>query len=222
MSKNYYPIAFTDDVVAAQDHFGSGRAWERRRRRPAGAASSIGVPEAPAPADPLTGDERDFLSSLDGFFLATVSETGWPYVQFRGGPPGFIQTPDAHTIAWADFRGNRQYISTGNMTHNDKVALFFLDYPRQLRLKVYGRAKVTDADESSPLATPLLVQEYKAKVEREVRIEVMAYDWNCPQHITRRYSAEEMVPAFNRLQDKIDTLRDDNAQLRWDGHKEDF
>lgn len=220
MSRNYYPVAFTDEVVQAQEHFSSRRAWARRDRRSAGGSAAAGT--APEVADPLTGDERDFLARLDGFFLATVSGTGWPYVQFRGGPPGFIQTPDDHTIAWADFRGNRQYISTGNIAHDDKVALLFLDYPRQLRLKVYGRASITDADNSSPLAKPLDEHDYDAKVEREVRIEVVAYDWNCPQHITPRYSADELAPVLDRLQDEISTLRAENAQLRWDGNKEDF
>src|SRR5207342_2931788 len=102
---------------------------ERQHRR-AAEASSLPDDDAAAPADPLTGDERDFLASQDGFFIATVSGTGWPYVQFRGGPPGFIRTPDTHTIAWADFRGNRQYITNGHLSHDDRVALIFLDYSR--------------------------------------------------------------------------------------------
>jgi len=214
VSRRYYDLAFTDDVLEAQEHFGSRRAWGRRVELPSGTSSTD---DASASPDPLTADEETFLAGLDGLFLATVSATGWPYVQFRGGPPGFIRTPDPHTIAWADFRGNRQYISTGNLAHDDRVALFFIDYPRQLRLKVYGRAHVTDADDSSPLAEPLRRLGYDARVERDVRIDVVAYDWNCPQHITPRYSAQELAPTLSRLQEEIDSLKAENARLRGGG-----
>jgi predicted pyridoxine 5'-phosphate oxidase superfamily flavin-nucleotide-binding protein len=153
---------------------------------------------------------------------AIVDRTQWPLrptgrVSQR---PGFIRTPDAHTIAWADFRGNRQYISIGNLSHDDRVALIFLDYPRQLRLKVYGRAQIADLNRADgagrPGSTPapLAVEGYRAKVEREVRIEVAAYDWNCPQHITPRYSAEELAPALQPLHDRISSLQSENARLR--------
>ena len=218
MSRSYHPLAFTDDVVDAQVRYGSRAALDRLdRTHPGPSSSAAGLDESPA-RDPLTADERDFLGGLDGFYLATVSATGWPYVQFRGGPPGFIRTPDAHTIAWADFRGNRQYISTGNMRHGDRVALIFMDYARQLRLKVYGRARIDDADGSGdpehPASSPLAVEGYRAKVERDVRVDVAAYDWNCPQHITPRYTADELAPAIQPLRDQISSLRAENARLR--------
>jgi len=103
-----------------------------------------GPPPCDEPRDALTELERDFFVQRDGFYLATTSDTGWPYLQFRGGPPGFVGSPTEHSLAWADFRGNRQYISAGNIAHDDRVALFFMDYPHQLRLKVYGRAYVID------------------------------------------------------------------------------
>ncbi len=220
MSKSYYPMAFTEDVLDRQSHFGSRQAWDRATRHQMGSGAAG---DGPLPADPLTDDEREFLAGLDGFFLASMSRTGWPYVQLRGGPTGFIQTPDVHTIAWADFRGNRQYISAGNLRHDDRVAMFFIDHPRQLRLKVYGRARVSDADNSSALAQPLERDGYVAHVEREVRVTVAAYDWNCAQHITPRYTADELAPTMTRLVEEISSLKAENARLRrGDDLREDF
>jgi uncharacterized protein len=225
MSRSYHPLAFTSEVLDAQVRYGSRAALDRLDRTNPGPSSTgphgLRSPQAESARDPLTEDEQAFLAGLDGFYLATVSATGWPYVQFRGGPAGSIRTPDAHTIAWADFRGNRQYISIGNLNHDDRVAMIFLDYPRQLRLKVYGRAQVADikrADDThragpSP-AAPLAVEGYRAKVEREVRIDVAAYDRNCPQHITPRYSGEELAPALRPLHDRISSLQSENARLR--------
>src|SRR3954462_9653812 len=141
MSRSYHQLAFTAEVLDAQARYGSRTALDRLDRTHPGPSSSAAgsggraSPGLESARDPLTEDERAFLAELDGFYLATVSETGWPYVQFRGGPQGFIRTPDEHTIAWADFRGNRQYISTGNLSHDGRVAMIFLDYARQLRLK---------------------------------------------------------------------------------------
>src|SRR4051794_32721479 len=224
MSRSYHPLAFTSDVLDAQVRYGSRTALDRLDRTNPGPSSTgpdgLRGPQAEPARDPLTEDEQAFLAGLDGFYLATVSATGWPYVQFRGGPAGFIRTPDVHTIAWADFRGNRQYVSIGNLRHDDRVAMIFLDYRRQLRLKVYGRAHVADikrgdgADRAGPSSAPLAVEGYRAKVEREVRIDVAAYDWNCPQHITPRYSAEELAPALQPLHDRISSLESENARLR--------
>jgi predicted pyridoxine 5'-phosphate oxidase superfamily flavin-nucleotide-binding protein len=206
MSSSYRPVAFTPEVREAQERYGSGRAMSR------GTEDAVTEPE-PGQGDPLTDDERGFVASLDGFYLATVSATGWPYVQFRGGPKGFVRTPDEHTIAWADFRGNRQYISTGNLAADERVAMIFLDQARQVRLKVYGRAYVVDVGDGEVDAA-LAVPGYRATVEREVRVDVTAYDWNCPQHITPRYSAEELAPALQPLRDEVAALRKENARLR--------
>lgn len=213
MSRGYRDIAFTHDVLKAQGDYGSRRVQERLLHRDAstGAADAAGRSASESAAnqthDELSDEERDFISERDGFYLATVSESGWPYVQFRGGPPGFVNSPDAHTIAWEDFRGNRQYISTGNLDHDERVALIFMDYAHQLRLKVFGRAEVVDVrGPSGQTRTPSAVPGYAALVERHVRIDVSAYDWNCPQHITPRFSAAELAPLMERWQRRVHDL----------------
>jgi predicted pyridoxine 5'-phosphate oxidase superfamily flavin-nucleotide-binding protein len=185
MSDGYASIADTEHVREAQVLYGSRAAQARSERH--------GPPATgPEPRDPLTPDEQEFISARDGFYLASVSDTGWPYVQFRGGPPGFVRCPNEHTIAWADFRGNRQYISAGNVTHDERVALFFMDYPNRGRLKVYGRARIVDARGHPELIASLAVPGYRAVVERAVSVTVVSYDWNCAQHITPRYTAAEL------------------------------
>ena len=185
MSEGYPTIAETDDVRAAQARLGS-RSALARLERPDDASS------AAEPRDPLTGFEREFVGERDGFYLASVSSSGWPYVQFRGGPPGFVHSPDEHTIAWADFRGNRQYISTGNIAGDERVSLFFMDYPNRLRLKVFGRARTIGARDAPDVVAELAVPGYRAIVEQVVVVTVVAFDWNCPQHITPRYSEPEL------------------------------
>ena len=178
MSHRYSEILFTDGVRAAQERFGSRPQGERLR--------------AHGPAnDTLTAAERTFIQARDGFFLASVSESGWPYVQFRGGPAGFVRVLDDRTLAYPDFRGNRQYISTGNLEKDDRVALIFMDYADPARLKLLGRARIIDAAQAPQLASRLELPDYRAKVERVVLIAVEAFDWNCPQHITPRYTAAE-------------------------------
>jgi predicted pyridoxine 5'-phosphate oxidase superfamily flavin-nucleotide-binding protein len=179
VSEGYLGTAVTAEVRAAQQRYG-GRARA--------------VPSAvDEPRDALSSQERAFLAGRDGFYVATVSSTGWPYVQFRGGPVGFVRTPDEHTLTWPDFRGNRQLITTGNTAGDDRVALFFMDYPSRSRLKVYGRAEIIDARGVTDPALELLRDVYGAVVERLVTVTVVAFDWNCPQHITPRYSAEELA-----------------------------
>lgn len=191
MSEGYAAVAETDDVRAAQVRLGS-RSARARSAAPATPQSSAD------PHDPLTDFERDFVAARDGFYLASVSSTGWPYVQFRGGPPGFVRSPDVHTLAWADFRGNRQYLSTGNVAGDERVALFFMDYPNRLRLKVFGRARVVDARDGPDLVAELTVPGYRGKVEQAFIVTVAAFDWNCPQHITPRFSEAELAPALIR------------------------
>jgi predicted pyridoxine 5'-phosphate oxidase superfamily flavin-nucleotide-binding protein len=192
MSRSYHKIAFTEPVLDAQVKYGSRTAIER-------------LNHGPGPFhDPLGSAEREFVAERDGFYLATVSENGWPYVQFRGGPPGFVSSPDEHTLAWADYRGNRQYISTGNLGHDPRVSMIFMDYARQQRLKVYGVARISDVRQAGPYPGPLAVPGYRAIVEREVRVEVTAFDWNCPAHITPRYSAEELGPVLELLRRRVE------------------
>ena len=179
MTHRHSEILFTDAVRAAQERFGSREQGERLRAH--GQAN-----------DTLTAAEREFIRARDGFYLASVSESGWPYVQFRGGPAGFVRALDGKTLAYPDFRGNRQYISTGNMEHDGRVALLFMDYARPARLKLLGRARIIDAAQAPELARQLQLPDYRARVERVVLIAVEAFDWNCPQHITPRYTAEEI------------------------------
>ena len=204
MSKHYASIAFTDDVRAVQSDHGSDAFYGRK----------IVAGKAAPGRDPLTEDEKDYLSERDGFYLASVSETGWPYVQFRGGKPGFIHVVDDHTIGWADFRGNLQYISTGNMTGDDRVAIIVLDYAHQRRLKIFGHARIVTADEDPALLKALTDATDDSVVERAVLVDVEAYDWNCQQHITPRFSAAELEPALEPLRAKLAELQAENDRLR--------
>ena len=227
MSRNYHPMAFTDPVLEAQEHYGSRTALARSDRHADAAPASLfgawqpdgGTDIDPFvnATDPLGTSEREFISERDGFYMATVGSSGWPYVQFRGGPPGFVTCPDQHTIAWPDFRGNRQYISTGNLTQDPRVAIIFLDYAHQVRLKVFGLVSITDAQKAEDPATAEALQGYRAIVERQIRVEVKAFDWNCPQHITPRYTVEELAPVLEPLRRRTDAaerLKVENEALR--------
>ena len=155
---------------------------------------------APHPDDPvdargtiLTEAETAFIAERDGFYQATVSESGWPYVQFRGGPTGFLRVLDERTIAYADFRGNMQYISAGNLAGDGRISLILMDYANRRRLKILGRAKLVDAADDPALVAKLEDPSYRARVERAVVIAVEAFDWNCPQHITPRFTEAEFA-----------------------------
>jgi len=139
----------------------------------------------------LSQREIEFIESRDSFYMATVGETGWPYVQFRGGPSGFLKAISSTQLAFADFRGNRQYISTGNLKDTGKAALILMDYPKRMRLKIWADTEIIGRGDEE-LRGKLILPEYNAKVERFVLFDVKAYDWNCPQHITPRYTEAEM------------------------------
>ncbi|PRW64910.1 pyridoxamine 5'-phosphate oxidase family protein [Actinopolyspora mortivallis] len=160
--------------------------------------------------DPLGERETEFIANRDGFYLASVGETGWPYVQFRGGPPGFVHVLDEHTLGYADVRGNREYITNGNLRADGRVALFFMDYPRRTRLKLFGHAATHGLQEDPELAERLCAPRTDGRVERTVLISVEGYDWNCPKHIPRRYTEEELAP----LHERIRRLEAENAELR--------
>jgi hypothetical protein len=160
--------------------------------------------------DPLGEAEVRFITDRDSFFLGSVGETGWPYVQHRGGPKGFLKVLDPATLAFADYRGNRQLLSTGNLHVNDRVALFLMDYKNQARLKILGHARVEDVRENAALAERLAQGDRRNKVERVVTIEVVSYDWNCPKYITPRYSLDEVEEAMAPLKSRIAELK---AQL---------
>ncbi|MET0253393.1 MAG: pyridoxamine 5'-phosphate oxidase family protein [Terrimicrobiaceae bacterium] len=177
MAKKYLEIAVTPSVVEAQKRY-FGRATRL---------------ESGLDRDALGPEETEFIAARDSFYMATVSETGWPYIQHRGGRPGFLRVVDPHTLAFADYRGNRQLLSTGNVAANDRVSLFLMDYPRRERLKILGHARVTD--DPSKFLERVVEPEARPSVERLFFIDVVSFDWNCPKFITPRYSAAE-VEAF--------------------------
>jgi len=194
--QRFAEIAFTPTVRALQERDGSRAAYARLEGQ--GGAS---------PA--LAARELAFLAQADSFYLATVGETGWPYVQHRGGPPGFLRVLGPTTLAFADYEGNHQMVSTGNLAGDDRVCLFLMDYAHRRRLKVLGHARVVDARERPELVAPLVASP-QAHVERAVLIEVVSFDWNCPQHITPRFSAEEVAAVVEPLRRQIADLQ---AQL---------
>lgn len=156
--------------------------------------------------DRLTRREVEFLAERDSFYLGTSGEDGHPYVQHRGGPAGFLHVLDDRTLAFADFRGNRQLLSAGNVEHDPRVSLFLMDYPGRRRLKILGRATFLDACDAPALAAQVTHPEYDSIVERVVRIEVEAFDWNCPQHITQRFTAAEVEAVVGPLRERIAEL----------------
>lgn len=192
MAHAFSGLMFTPTVKALQQRFGSRESYKR-----------FEAPEAP-PRDRLGAHEAEFLAARDSFYMASVSETGWPYVQHRGGPPGFLKALDDRTIGFADFRGNRQYISTGNLLTDDRVSLFLMDYPGQRRLKLLGRARILEPETDADLLARLEIPDYRARVERGFLIRVEAFDWNCPQHITPRYTLAELaeIAAMEDLDDQ--------------------
>lgn len=144
------------------------------------------------PLDDALGDfEQQFIAARDSFYLGSVSEDGWPYIQHRGGPVGLLHVLDGRTLAFADFAGNKQYITAGNLATNDRVALFLMDYPHQARLKVIGHARIVALGEDPALEAKIRQSAYAAKVERILVVSIAGYDWNCSQHITPRFTAEE-------------------------------
>ena len=206
MSRHYGDIAFTDAVSRVQERYGSRGFYDRRRSRAASDDDATG-------GDALSEDERAYLGERDSFYLATVSATGWPYVQFRGGPPGFLQVIDDHTLGWADFRGNLQYVSTGNLAGDDRVALIIMDYPNRQRLKVFGHARVAYAEDEPELVTRLTLPDHEAVVQRAVVVTVAAFDWNCPQHITPRWTAAELEEPLAVMRQRIRQLEEENRRL---------
>ncbi len=181
MTHRFADITFTGSVKAVQTAYGSRQHNDRLQERA-------------GPNDLLGPREVTFITERDSFYMATVNENGWPYVQHRGGPKGFLQMINQGRLAYADFRGNTQLISTGNLSINDRISLIFMDYPRRKRLKILGHMQVIDAEKTDPeLRAAVSPDAYRAEVERIILIDVAAFDWNCPQHITRRYTEEEFA-----------------------------
>lgn len=194
MTRRFFDVAFTPTVKGMQEEFGSRAAYAR-------------MEDTHSEADELTEIEAAFIAARDSFYMATVGDTGWPYVQHRGGPVGFVKILGPRTIGIADFRGNRQYVSLGNIAHDQRSALFFMDYPNRRRLKVLARAMRVDLDDKPELAAKLIDADYGAKIERGMLFEIEAFDWNCSQHITPRYTAADVDARVMSLKAEIESLR---------------
>jgi hypothetical protein len=209
MAESFFEIAFTPGVKDQQSEHGSRRQYERMEQALAG-------------HNQLGPDEQQFIALRDSFYMASVSETGWPYIQHRGGAPGFVHVLGPDLIGFADLRGNKQYISLGNLTHDDRVALFFMDYPNQTRLKILGHAEIHEHDDLAPTlreATQTLIEQLRttepnAVIERAILIRVSGFDWNCPQHITPRYTLPELESALAPLRNRLASLEAENKKLR--------
>jgi predicted pyridoxine 5'-phosphate oxidase superfamily flavin-nucleotide-binding protein len=201
VSRAFADIGFTDSVKAAQSRYGS-----RDQNR--------GIELAEDPHDELTSIDMAFIASRDSFYLATVSESGWPYVQHRGGPKGFLRVLDTRTIGYADFAGNRQYLSVGNIDADDRVSLFLMDYARQRRMKLWGRARIVHKDDAPEVIAQLEVPGYRARVERGIIISIESIDWNCPQHIVPRFTEAEISEATAPLREENRRLKEQLQQLQ--------
>ncbi len=182
MARSFGALAFSDSAKALQEKFGSRNSYARLEKE-----SYI---------DGLTDNEIRFITGRDSFYLSTIGESGYPYIQHRGGPKGFIKVLDPNRIGFIDFSGNRQYISVGNLATNNKVAMIMMDYPAKARLKILARAEVVELKDNRALYDLLDIAEYKFRPERMMLFTIEAYDWNCPQHITQRYTLEEIQDAF--------------------------
>ena len=199
--KSFGEIAFTPAVQALEAAHGSRGAYAR-----------IAAQGGPAG---LSERETDFLAATDSFYLASVSETGWPYVQHRGGPRGFLRVVSPTRLAFADFGGNRQFVSAGNVSRDDRVSLFVMDYANRPRLKLLGHLRFEDiAGADLKLVSAVELPGYRARVERIATIEVEAFDWNCPQHITPRYTLEQVEAASQPLHERIAALEAEVRALR--------
>jgi len=194
MATKYLDLSFTDSVCRAQKQY----------------YGNIGKIVGAPGRDPLSQAEAEFIAERDSFYLGSISESGWPYIQHRGGPQGFLRVVNENTLAFADYKGNRQLLTTGNVSVNDRVALFLMDYKNRERLKILGHARVEDARAHPELVAQLADPKMQQSVERLVFIDVVSFDWNCPKYITPRYSAEEVNELVGPLKTRIAELE---AQL---------
>lgn len=193
MRKKFTEIAFTPGVKTAQTRYGSRKIYEN-------------FAQQDISEDILTESESEFIQARDGFYLGTIGSNNYPYIQFRGGAKGFLKIIDQKTLGFADFKGNLQYISVGNLIECDRVFLFLMDYAHRRRLKIWGRAKIVDRDPQ--LLAKLTMPDYPAQVERGIIITIEAMSWNCPQHIPLKYSEAEVAAITSPLLAKIKELED--------------
>lgn len=202
MARAFADIAFTPAVRAQQTRMGSADGYSKF------------LADDVTGSDVLGSEEASFIAARDGFYQATVSQTGWPYVQFRGGPVGFLKVLTPSSIAYVDFRGNRQYISAGNLSGNDRVSMILMDYPNRRRLKLWGRAHLLEGSDDPEILAQLHDQDYPARPERAVMIKVEAFDWNCPSHIPRRFTAPEAHAEIAALRRENEALKAETRSLR--------
>ena len=194
----------TPGIRAARAANGVGELWE--------------TTDVDRPADRFSPNETAFIAERDSFYLATVSQTGWPYIQHRGGPRGFLRVLDESMLGFADFRGNRQYLTLGNLVDDDRVALFLMNYARRRRLKILARMSAHDLKAKADLAARLATPGHRGLAERGFTLRLHAFDWNCSQHITPRFTADEIEAAIAPLRARLRDLEAENARLR--GEKE--
>ncbi|KZL15349.1 Pyridoxamine 5'-phosphate oxidase [Pseudovibrio axinellae] len=202
MALAYAKIAFTDAVRREQEERGSAHIYEWM------------LDEDTGPENVLSAKEASFIETMNGFYQATVNEHGWPYVQFRGGPVGFLKVLDKTRIGYADLRGNRQYLSLGNLAGNDRISIILMDYAQRRRLKLLGRVEIVSIQEDPELVKKLSIAKYKAIPERAVIINIEALDWNCSAHIPVRLSLEELEPQLYKMREELVGLRAENAELK--------
>jgi predicted pyridoxine 5'-phosphate oxidase superfamily flavin-nucleotide-binding protein len=200
MTSRFLNLVFSPSVKAAQQRSGSREAYAKR--------------DGASEPDELTVNEAQFIAARDSLYMASVGAGGWPYVQHRGGPVGFIKVLDERRIGFADFRGNRQYVSLGNLADDNRVALLLMDYPRRARLKILGRARIVSLVDVPELAAALVDEAYGAKVERGLIFEIEAFDWNCSQHITPRFTLAEIEPSVVALKSRVAELEAEVARLK--------
>ncbi|PTR01402.1 hypothetical protein C8P68_101636 [Mucilaginibacter yixingensis] len=197
---NYGQIAFSDAARALQQEVGSRRTYEQMEKYNV--------------TDGLTDNEVYFIANQDHFYMATTGPNDYPYIQHRGGPKGFVKVLDNKTLAFVDFSGNKQYITAGNIETNPKVALIMISYPHRARLKLYAKARIVQLDDDPALFDLIDPSEYKHRPERMLVLDVQAYDWNCPQHITPRYTTGEIEQAFAPQRQRMTELEAENKKLR--------
>lgn len=200
MPYGFLDIAITPSVKAAQEANGAAELWSDFKGHRA--------------FDRFTENEAAFIAERDSFYIATASETGWPYVQHRGGPKGFLRVLDDRTLAFADFRGNRQYISVGNLAADNRASLILMDYAGRRRLKIYARIETKSLGDNPELAEAVATSGYRAKAERAMLLHLEAFDWNCPQFITPRFTEAEIAEALAPVNQRIEKLEAENRMLR--------
>ncbi|WP_281238780.1 pyridoxamine 5'-phosphate oxidase family protein [Flavobacterium praedii] len=200
MATNFAAIAFSDAVKVLQEKHGSRKSYERMEK--------FNI------IDGLSENEMGFISNRDSFYLASIGVKNFPYIQHRGGPKGFVKVLDENTIGFIDFSGNKQYISVGNFATNTNVALIMMDYPARARLKIFARAEIVELKDNPELLNKLDLAEYQYRPERMILFHIEAYDWNCPQHITPRFTVDEIQIAFKPQLDFISKLEAENKILK--------